>query len=230
MTNTIPDIFAIPDIFTILLRLLLATVLGGIIGMERQMKNRPAGLRTHILVTVGSTLIMLISMYAMPSGDPGRIAAQVVTGIGFLGAGTIMHNGANVNGLTTAASIWVSAAIGLALGSGYYAGGLITALIAIITLIVLGKIENRIMATNFVILQVSYENNPQLLEQINQVLLNNGITSKHIEYGDISFSEESGLIETMFNLNIPHHIQTEKIVYQVMKIKGIKRVKIKNDF
>ncbi len=113
-------------------RLVLATVLGGAIGLERGTLNRPAGLRTHILVCVGSTLAMLVSMYGLldmrggvltPSYDGGRIAAQVISGIGFFGAGTILREGSSVRGLTTAASLWTVAGIGLAVGSGMYVGG-----------------------------------------------------------------------------------------------------------
>lgn len=101
------------------IRLVLALVLGSLIGMERETHGRPAGLRTHVLVCMGSTLFTLCSyVIAVPHNDPGRIAAQIVTGIGFLGAGTIIHQGSIVRGLTTAASIWVVAAIGLAVGIG----------------------------------------------------------------------------------------------------------------
>lgn len=101
------------------LRLLVSLLLGSLIGMERETHGRPAGLRTHTLVCVGSTLFTMCSyVIAGPYGDPGRVAAQIVTGIGFLGAGTIIHQGSVVRGLTTAASIWAVAAIGLAVGIG----------------------------------------------------------------------------------------------------------------
>jgi putative Mg2+ transporter-C (MgtC) family protein len=111
---------------TALLRFLVSFLLGAFIGIEREMNNQPAGLRTHILISIGSTLVMLISIYIpqiyMDSkiADPGRIAAQVITGIGFLGAGAILKFGADIRGLTTAASIWVMAAVGLAVGAGMY--------------------------------------------------------------------------------------------------------------
>lgn len=101
------------------LRLVVSLVLGSLIGMERETHGRPAGLRTHILVCVGSTLFTICSyVIAGPHNDPGRVAAQIVTGVGFLGAGTIIHQGSVVRGLTTAASIWAVAAIGLAVGIG----------------------------------------------------------------------------------------------------------------
>lgn len=104
------------------LALILAVALGGLIGLERELHGHPAGLRTHILVCVGSTLFTLISVQigavANRPADPGRIAAQIVTGIGFLGAGAIIREGASIRGLTTAASIWTTAAVGLAVGTG----------------------------------------------------------------------------------------------------------------
>jgi len=111
---------------SILCRLLLAALLGGLIGFERETGGKPAGMRTHALVCLGSALFMIISVSSpeFASGtrtvDPGRIAAGVVTGVGFLGAGTILRAGGSVRGLTTAASVWTVAAIGLAVGVGYY--------------------------------------------------------------------------------------------------------------
>ena len=126
--------------FEMLTRLFLAAVLGGVVGIERGSGDRPAGLRTHVLVCTGSALIMLVSMYAFDSfdtpRDPGRIAAQVVSGIGFLGAGTILHEGLTVRGLTTAASLWMVAAIGLAIGGGMIKIAVASTIIMLITLII----------------------------------------------------------------------------------------------
>ncbi len=138
------------DFFTTLIRLILAFVLGSLIGLERERKGGHAGLRTHTLVCVGSALIMLTSIYiyeiyqTKAGIDPGRIAAGVVTGIGFLGAGTIIRSKEGIKGLTTAASVWVSAAIGLAIGCGYISAALITTLIAYLTLSALKRIEKEI--------------------------------------------------------------------------------------
>ncbi|MBN2482625.1 MAG: MgtC/SapB family protein [Candidatus Omnitrophica bacterium] len=132
------------------IRLGLAFVLGSILGLERERKGRDAGLRTHILVCTGSALIMLVSIYIYElfkhegSLDPARIASGVVTGIGFLGAGTIIRSRTGVMGLTTAASIWVSAAIGLAVGCGFISGAVVTTLIAFLTLFCLSFFEPRL--------------------------------------------------------------------------------------
>jgi len=133
------------------IRLLLAAILGGLIGLEREKKGTSAGLRTHILVCVGSALIMLTSIYiydiyeGKAPVDPGRIAAGVVTGIGFLGAGTIMRDREGIRGLTTAASVWVSSAIGLAVGCGYTTAAVATTLITFLTLSVLRWAEKRLV-------------------------------------------------------------------------------------
>lgn len=134
----------------IVIRIILATLLGGIIGVEREAHGRAAGLRTHILVCIGSTLITLTSLYIAENYsspynncDPARVAAGVVAGIGFLGAGTIIRSRASVLGLTTAASLWGVAGIGLALGSGFYKAAFVAALAIFITLVVLGRVERK---------------------------------------------------------------------------------------
>jgi putative Mg2+ transporter-C (MgtC) family protein len=121
-----------------LLRLFVAAVLGGAIGLERELRERQAGLRTHLVVSVGSALFTLVSAYGFHNFDgkvdPTRIAAQIVSGIGFLGAGAIIRQGLSVRGLTTAASLWLVAAIGMAAGAGYWDGALIATLGALLTL------------------------------------------------------------------------------------------------
>jgi putative Mg2+ transporter-C (MgtC) family protein len=133
-----------------LIRIILAAVFGGIIGLEREKKGRSAGLRTHILVCTGSSLIMMVSLYIFDiyqgkaPVDPSRIAAGVVTGIGFLGAGTIMSGTEGVRGLTTAASIWVSSAIGLAVGCGFMSAAIIATAATFLTLYSLKHIEKKL--------------------------------------------------------------------------------------
>jgi putative Mg2+ transporter-C (MgtC) family protein len=128
----------------ILLRVILAGVLGGAIGLERELRERQAGLRTHLLVAVGAALFTMVSAYAWTDWrfsneeglvfDPTRIAAQIVTGIGFLGAGAIIRQGLSIRGLTTAATLWVVAAIGMAAGAGYYPAAVITTVLVLVTL------------------------------------------------------------------------------------------------
>jgi putative Mg2+ transporter-C (MgtC) family protein len=132
------------DWWEVLLRLALAAALGAAIGLERELREREAGLRTHLLVSLGSALFTITSAYGfhafLASGqsvvraDPTRIAAQIVTGIGFLGAGAIIRQGLSIRGLTTAATLWVVAAIGLAAGAGYYSAAVITTGVALVAL------------------------------------------------------------------------------------------------
>lgn len=129
-------------VWEVIFRVLLALVLSGVIGAEREARERPAGLRTHSLVGVGACLFMLLSLSMKESGgDPGRIAAQVVTGIGFIGAGTIWLRGDIIRGLTTAASIWATAAIGMVIGSGWYALAFVATLVVFLSLTGLRIIE-----------------------------------------------------------------------------------------
>jgi putative Mg2+ transporter-C (MgtC) family protein len=136
--------------FQIIMRLVLTVVLSGLIGLERQLHKRTAGLRTHILVSLGSCLIMLTSLYVfdiykeITKLDPARIAAGVITGIGFLGAGTIIREKEGVKGLTTAASLWVVAGIGLAVGCGFKRAAIYTTVLAVIVLFFLRFIEDLI--------------------------------------------------------------------------------------
>ena len=134
----------------IVLRLTLTMILSGLIGLERQLHRRIAGLRTHILVALGSCLIMLTSLYVfdiykkVTSLDPARIAAGVITGIGFLGAGSIIRDRGGVKGLTTAASLWVVAAIGLAVGCGFINAAIVTTALTLIALFFLRYLEDKI--------------------------------------------------------------------------------------
>jgi len=138
----------------IVIRLCLAFLGGGIIGFERSFRRQVAGLRTHILIALGAASLMLLSIWIPQNfserGDPGRIAAQVVSGIGFLGAGAIIRLGSNIRGLTTAASLWLTAAIGLTIGAGMYITALTAEVLALITLVVLHKVENKIFPDDWV--------------------------------------------------------------------------------
>ncbi|MHC1721587.1 MAG: MgtC/SapB family protein [Aminipila sp.] len=135
------------NIISVTIRLLLAVLFGGIIGLERGANHHPAGFRTHILVCVGATLAMLtdqyICQYLATNADPARLGAQVITGVGFLGVGTIFVTGKHkIKGLTTAAGLWASACLGLALGIGFYSGAVIAGILIFISLALLPKVEN----------------------------------------------------------------------------------------
>ncbi|MBN1987629.1 MAG: MgtC/SapB family protein [Prolixibacteraceae bacterium] len=133
-----------------LVRILASFFIGTLVGIERETHDQPAGLRTHILISIGATVVMLISIFIpqtftnFQNGDPGRIAAQVVSGIGFLGAGAILKFGADVKGLTTAASIWAMAALGLAIGAGMFVIGFIGVVVILFALTVMNLFEKRV--------------------------------------------------------------------------------------
>ena len=140
-----------PNVASALFRLTLATVCGGFIGIERIRKRRPAGFRTHTLVCIGAALTMIISQYLWSIGqttDLSRLGAQVINGIGFLGAGTIIVTGRQqVKGLTTAAGLWASACMGLAIGAGFYFGAIVGCILIILTSTLLSYFESKIMST-----------------------------------------------------------------------------------
>jgi putative Mg2+ transporter-C (MgtC) family protein len=142
--------------FDIVIRLCLAFAAGSVIGLERSSRRQVAGLRTHILIAVGAACLMLLSIWlpehlsGQNTGDPGRIAAQVVTGMGFLGAGAIIRLGNNIRGLTTAASLWLVAAIGMTIGAGMYIAALTTVILALIALMLLNKVEKKIFPDDWV--------------------------------------------------------------------------------
>ncbi|UHA75558.1 MgtC/SapB family protein [Paenibacillus sp. 481] len=143
-----PDVWQI-SYAELTIRIVIAVGLGGIIGLERELGEHAAGFRTHILVCLGSALIMMLSIYGFSAFiyeanvrmDPARLAAQVISGIGFLGAGTILRTGMTVSGLTTAASLWVVAAIGLAVGAGFYYGAILSTVTVLLSLFLLSKLE-----------------------------------------------------------------------------------------
>jgi putative Mg2+ transporter-C (MgtC) family protein len=134
----------------IFIRLGAAALAGGLIGFEREVHGKEAGLRTHCMVSLGSALIMLVSLeifnlyHDVVAVDPGRIAAQVVTGIGFLGAGTIIRSGRGVVGLTTAAGLWTASGVGLACGLGYFHAAVIACLIALFVLVIFAKVGRKL--------------------------------------------------------------------------------------
>lgn len=138
----------IREMMDIVIKMLLALLCGGILGIERERKKRPAGFRTYMLVCLGSTLAMMINQYIFEqygTGDPARMGSQVISGIGFLGAGTIIVTGHNrVKGLTTAAGLWAAACIGLAIGIGFYPGAIIGSLMIFLALVIMHSLDGRI--------------------------------------------------------------------------------------
>lgn len=213
----------------ILFRLVLATVLSGLIGIEREMHGRTAGFRTHILVCIGSTLIMLTSMHifdiykGLVSVDPARIAAGVITGIGFLGAGTILRFRASVRGLTTAASLWVVAGIGLAVGSGLYSGAYITTLITLVSLFLLTKIERDWVRRDWYrVISIKTRADIEQLTNIRKIFSNYGVEIKDLELkkteiGDFKVFE--------FSLRLLTNKYDDEIISKISQLDGVEAAK-----
>jgi len=161
----------------IILRLAIAAALGMLVGFERERQNQPAGLRTHTILAIGSCLAMTISINLamqftplVPNGDPARLAAQVVSGIGFLGAGAILRYGTSVKGLTTATSLWTIAMVGLAIGAGHFFSGLATTGMLLIILVLLNVLEKKwIRSFETITVSVTALHNPRLVEDLLQM-------------------------------------------------------------
>ena len=195
----------------ILLKLLLAMVFGGIIGLEREIGNRPAGFRTHTLVCMGSVVVMmtsefLITNYTSNPPDPARLGAQVISGIGFLGAGTILKDGSRVRGLTTAASLWVVACIGLAIGVGFYWGALAATLFSYITLVVLKKFENLVPGLRDFEITLEIPNAPGQIAQITNVLAQLNIRIRDIKVDPGEEEETQAYFKLVFPPGMNKHI------------------------
>ena len=202
----LPDYFYDLNLFSTGFRLLLAAIFGGIIGLERGKSRHPAGFRTHILVCLGATLAMLTNQYVLQVmgvfTDPTRLGAQVITGVGFLGVGTIFVTGrSKIKGLTTAAGLWASATLGLALGIGFYSGALITGIIIFISLSLLPKVEAYFYSHSRV-LDLYIE-----LESVGALrALKRDLKEKGIELTESSLSKLDPVIPTAISMNIALHI------------------------
>jgi putative Mg2+ transporter-C (MgtC) family protein len=208
----------------IALKLITSIMMGGIIGLERESINRPAGFRTHILVCVGSTLTMLVSIYifqqfkGMTGIDPGRIAAQVISGIGFLGAGTIIREGVTVKGLTTAASLWTVAAIGLAIGSGFYLAAILVTFLTIVTLISFSKIENYIVQRQYLErISLIIDDKPGQIGKIGSILGDMNVNIKNLKMMESSDDK----LSIILLVRMPPYLKINDLISKLSQIRGI---------
>ena len=208
--------------YEISLRLFLACVFGGIVGFQRERNGSPAGFRTHILVSLGAALIMVLSMYGFSeftsiNKDPARLAAQVVSGIGFLGAGTILRDKTSIKGLTTAASLWVVSAIGLAIGAGFYFSSFVTTFLVFITL---ERSVELYFFRNSQSLKVVTVNGTCNVKQINRVLELHKIASQNISMTMLNEEQNRTAIE--YKIKTPFcQIDMKKIIEDINEIDGI---------
>lgn len=224
------------DPLQLTLRLVLALVLGGLVGLEREQNNHPAGFRTHILVCLGASLLMLLSVYGFGQFvnepnvrlDPARLAAQVITGIGFLGAGTIMLNGNSITGLTTAASLWVVAAIGLATGAGFYYAAIVTTLFVLMILWILNKVERRwLRGKHQRAVNIEMADLPGSLASVASVLANNGAAIRKLAVEQLR-SSDSGAAQIRITVSVilGKSDQLMAAAEQLGALEGIRRVSI----
>lgn len=215
------------DTAGILLRLTAACVLGGAIGMQREGANRPAGFRTHVLVALGSSLIMLISAHGFGDvgriQDPARIAAQVVSGIGFLGAGTIMKAGSSIKGLTTAASLWVVAGIGLACGAGFYVGAVASTILVYVVLTTFSKVERYVFhRAQYLSLEITIKDTPGQLGQIGAVLGMYGVSIRNISLNRTD--EEVEHVEVHVEVKMPGNITAEVLLDKLASMPDVLKI------
>jgi putative Mg2+ transporter-C (MgtC) family protein len=211
----------------ILLRILLAFLLSSAIGMEREFGNQAAGLRTHILVCTGSTLVMLVSfhLFELYGGrttmDPARLGAQVISGIGFLGVGTIMKEGASIRGLTTAAGLWVVACIGLAVGAGFYLGAVMVTIVIVITLTVVNRLDARInKSRNNYSITLRADNVPGQLGRIGSALGGKGISIRNIRMIEL----DEFTVEIILLLKLPGQMGLNEVIQALNEVDGIKQI------
>jgi len=207
-----------PELLKVVIRLLVASLLGGLIGFERDIHGRPAGLRTHLLVSLGASIFMLLSplistMSKNGDADPGRVAAQIVTGIGFLGAGAIIKEGLTIHGLTTAACLWVAAAIGMAIGGGYYQIGILATVIALFFLIILSQLEKFFKRDTYKILSITTANDLD----ISKIVDNLKCRKIKVLLFDFKKDYDSGLTTAKLSVRLFHEDITSDLYNQIIE-------------
>ena len=219
----LPPMDFIPLPLDYIFRIILSAMLGALIGYERQFKHKSAGLRTNILVCIGSCLIMILSqlLYENVEGktnaDPARLAAQVVSGIGFLGAGAIIKEGVNVIGLTTAACIWVVSGVGLAVGAGYYFIAIFAAILVYAILELLSHMDDWFVPADNILIKITMINNSNKIKEVYNRLLNLGLKNKH--FSVIFISEE--LVEVTILMSNPDKLKLADISTYFISMTGI---------
>lgn len=215
---------------TAIVRLFLSLLFGTIVGAERQLRRRDAGMRTFSLICMGSAAAMLVSIWIPQiypdflNGDPGRIAAQVLTGIGFLGAGAIIQSRGSIQGLTTAACIWVMAVIGLAVGAGMYAGAAVSTILTLFILLSLEKLEKRLFLDGVnKLLTIYCDTTTPDLDLIHTIL------EKHHVY-ILSFSYENDYLKNTsvitYKVNVKSHSSYTKLFEKIRKLGYVTQIRL----
>lgn len=216
--------------YNVIFRIIVSLLLGGVIGIEREKHKQLAGFRTHILICVSSTLLMLLSIYipqaysSMGASDPGRIAAQVISGIGFIGAGAILKIGANVRGLTTAATIWSVAAVGLAVGSGMYLVACAGTVIILFVLTVLDKIEKEFFPAQFLkYMHITFRDITTKTERVLDIIRSYKIKVKDF---DITQSPQKNTTWMKVFIQVKADTDFKRLYGDLEKIKGVVNIRL----
>ncbi|MDR2403246.1 MAG: MgtC/SapB family protein [Spirochaetaceae bacterium] len=218
-----------------IIRLCLSFAAGGIIGIERSSRRQVAGLRTHILIAMGATLLMLLSIWlplqhpGMKNGDPGRIAAQVVSGIGFLGAGAIIRLGNNIKGLTTAASLWLIAAVGLTIGAGMFVAAGIAELLSLITLFALDMLEKRLFPNERnKVMEISYKANNADTRETQDIVKSFGVRIQSVDVEQNIWKHKGTRLRLLVGL--PESTDLAKLAKALKATNTVERIEIKEKY
>ena len=210
----------------IIIRLVVSMILGGVIGYERERDAQAAGLRTHMILTLGACLAMILSinLSAIRGTDPTRLAAQVVSGIGFLGAGAILRFGFNIKGLTTATSLWSMAIVGLAIGYGYFLAGIVTTGLIILVLTVINMLENRFVRhSSMHSITVDVKDFSSAVRLVRKAMAEG---SDQIKTFGIQRSLKNDHLRLESIARIPRGEKLEKLVETIAHIEGVRSIKI----
>lgn len=210
------------NVVSIFCRLSLALICGGIIGLERGSKRRAAGFRTYMLVCCGAALVMLTNQYiteTFGTSDPARLGAQVVSGIGFLGAGTIIVTRQNqVIGLTTAAGLWASACMGLAIGIGFYSGAIMGSLFILLIIMGLHKVDNKVMSRSRSMEIYLELKDGSKLSDFMTFAHRNGIRVSHVEFIKPKYDESSEIMAVIVSLRLPKRHPHIEVIEEMLKL------------
>ena len=215
-------------------RLVLAALLGGVVGLEREIHGRPAGIRTYLILSLGTALLMVLSEYLLVAyhskypglglqGDPGRIAGQAITGIGFLGAGVIIRYQDIVRGLTTAACVWLVCSVGLAVGAGFYVVGVAVTLLTLLALIGLKAVERRMRKDWFEDLEVVSTDLPGQITRMKSLITQHGF---EVTASGLRRDAEKKELKATFQVRVRAIQPPREILQDLIELEGVKEVNL----
>lgn len=228
--ESILDFLNTPSDFVYVFRIVLAGICGGIIGVERTLRQKDAGFRTHIIVALGAALMMTVSKYGFFDVvvydsiqlDASRVASNIITGISFLGAGMIFVKGLSIKGLTTAAGIWATAAVGMAIGAGLYIVGILGVILLLLVQIIFHKFLigfDKVLANdNFIPCFIQIENTPENVNTMKDFL-----TANRIHFSDSVVEEKDGVLTIRMNLQCDNEVDLNEVMQRYLELDGVKQ-------